>query len=291
MPRAALFCGVLLLPTVWLNSADWGQCDSMYAAFAALSLGAVVRNRRAAAVVLAAVAFSVKLQTVFFLPLGLVLLLRKRLRLRDLVWFPVTYLAMIAPALCFGRPFLPTLMIYANQTQSYSSQGLQWNAPSVFALFPRGFPVETGILIGLIAAGSFVAGLTAWLWRSSSPLSNDRIYAAAAAFCVAVPFLLPSMHDRYFFLADALTLGLAFIAGSRPAVLRGLITAACVQMGSYTAYFAYLNRRWLWGSWELLPWGFRYSMAPGAVFMLLGGICVLYLLLSRPPEEEEPQQG
>ena len=29
---------ILILPTVFINSADWGQCDSIYATFSVISL-------------------------------------------------------------------------------------------------------------------------------------------------------------------------------------------------------------------------------------------------------------
>jgi Gpi18-like mannosyltransferase len=291
--RGLLFLLPLSLPTVLLNSADWGQCDSMYAAFAVLSLGALIHNRSRLAVIMAAMAFAVKLQAVFFLPLGLICLLTGRIRWRNLFWFPAAYLITIFPAMLFGRPFLSMLMIYFNQTQSHSRVRLQLNAPSLFALLPNTIPIGAGRFWGIVIAGVFVLALTAFLWVQRRSLDGARLYAAAAAFCLFVPFLLPGMHDRYFFLADVLTAGLVFAvfdsraAGCRPCI--AILAPVFTQLGSYTAYRAYLRRTWLFGGVGWLPWTFRYSMAPGAVFMLLGGVCVLWVLLS--PHKQSPQQG
>ena len=69
LTRSALV-GVLvwLLPTVMLNSAYWGQCDSIYAFFCLATLYQLRRGSYLFAFVLLGLAFSCKLQTVFIVP-------------------------------------------------------------------------------------------------------------------------------------------------------------------------------------------------------------------------------
>ncbi len=43
-------------------------------------------------------------------------------------------------------------------------------------------------------------------------LSDDAVLGAAVLLAIGIPFLLPHMHDRYFFCADILSLVLAFAA-------------------------------------------------------------------------------
>ena len=81
-------------------------------------------------------------------------------------------------------------------------------------------------------------------------LSNRAVLAAAVLLAVGIPFLLPHMHDRYFFAADALTLVLAFS-------LWQLSPAAVLcQFASLLGYHAYLKMRYLlpmyYGSWALI---------------------------------------
>ena len=62
---------------------------------------------------------------------------------------------------------------------------------------------------------------------------------SAAIFATGIPFLLPRMHDRYFFPADIITLCLAFILPQ---------TTPCALLtvfASFIAYYAYLNMRYL----------------------------------------------
>ena len=74
--------------------------------------------------------------------------------------------------------------------------------------------------------------------------------AAAVLLAVGIPFLLPHMHDRYFFAADVLTLVLAFVIWQlSPA-------AVLCQFASLLGYHAYLKMRYLlpmrYGSWALI---------------------------------------
>ena len=61
----------------------------------------------------------------------------------------------------------------------------------------------------------------------------------AGLLSTGIPFLLPRMHDRYFFPADVITLCLAFILPQ---------TTPCAFLtlfASFLAYYAYLNMRYL----------------------------------------------
>ena len=74
--------------------------------------------------------------------------------------------------------------------------------------------------------------------------------AAAVLLAVGIPFLLPHMHDRYFFAADILTVIMAFACG------KYFAAAPLSQFASLLGYHAYLKMRYLlpmsYGSWALL---------------------------------------
>ena len=56
----------------------------------------------------------------------------------------------------------------------------------------------------------------------------------ASTVLIAIPFFLPSMHDRYFFLADVFTIVTSFL------VSRYWPVAVLMQVSSLVAYAAYL---------------------------------------------------
>lgn len=247
----AAFSILLLLPTVVLNGAYWGQCDSLYAALTLLAFADVLEGHPARGVIWLGLAFSFKLQTIFLIPLWCVLWYSKRLKFRHLCLFPVSYFAAILPALLLGRPLLSILGVYFKQAGQYHDR-LTLNAPSAFALIPRGTEVNGDLLakVGIAAAFLLVIGLLLWLFFYRDRLTDHHILTAALILAIGVPFFLPYMHDRYFFLADVLSAVWAVGAYRRTPV------PVCVQLASYGGYHAYLTLRYAfpmaWGAWLML---------------------------------------
>lgn len=246
-----VFSLLLLLPTMTLNGAYWGQCDSLYASLTLLALADALEEHPARSVVWLGLAFSFKLQTIFLIPLWCVLWYAKRLKFRHLCLFPVSYFAAILPALLLGRPLLSILGVYFKQAGQYHDR-LTLNAPSVFALIPQGAEVNAGLLakLGIGAAFLLVLGLLAWLFFYRRRLSDRHILTAALILAIGVPFFLPYMHDRYFFLAETLSVVWAVGAYHRAPI------PVCVQIAGFGGYHAYLVLRYAfpmaWGSWLML---------------------------------------
>ena len=227
------FILALLVPSIIVNSAMWGQCDSIFTAF---SLGALyygLRGKSRLSWAFFAIALSVKLQSIFLLPMLLVLLFTERIRLKDFWVFPVVFIALLVPAMIAGRGFIDCITIYWHQAHSYSE--LCMLAPSVFAWIPEG----TRSNIPVTAAGVFTAGtvtllLLLYLLRRRKQLDNEAMIEAAFLFTLIIPFFLPLMHERYFYLADAMAAVYLFWRPRRW-YLSGLV---CVS--SFLCHTAYL---------------------------------------------------
>lgn len=247
----AVFSVLLLLPTVVLNGAYWGQCDSLYASLTLLALADALEDHPARSVIWLGIAFSFKLQTIFLIPLWCILWYSKRLKFRHLCLFPVSYFAAILPALLMGRPLLSILSVYFQQAGQYHDR-LTLNAPSLFALIPYGTEVNADLLakLGIGAAFLLVLSLLTWLFFYRRRLTAQHILTAALILSIGVPLFLPYMHDRYFFLADTLSAVWAVSAYRRAPV------PVCVQIASYGGYHAYLTLRYAfpmaWGAWLML---------------------------------------
>lgn len=235
-----LFCffAVLFLPTVFLNGALWGQCDSIYAAFAVLGVYLALSNRPWSSVVCAALSFAFKLQAVFVMPVYAAFLFSGRIKVRHVLAFPLTYLAAVLPAVLLGRPFLDTLTLYFSQAGSVGD-GLNYNSPSIFSILTSTPDAAKWSKFAVLWAFAFVLTLLFVLYKKRRTADNRVLLAAAVLFAVAVPFLLPHMHDRYFFCADVLTLVLAV------AFPETLVLPCLVEFGSFLSYYAYLGMRYL----------------------------------------------
>ena len=237
--RIIAFAGVLWLPTVYLNGAFWGQCDVIYASFAVLAVYLVLAGKPGWSVAAAAVSVSFKLQGIFLLPVYLVFLFAGRVKIRDLFVFPVVYILTILPAVLAGRDFWQLLTLYVNNTSTIGD-GLNYNSSSLYALIRfDALPNAAASKIGIFLALLLCVGLYAWALIRRKDLNDRALLGFTLLFCLGVPFLLPHMHDRYFFMADVLTFALAVIVPL-------LIPVPClVSYGSFLGYYAYLTMHFL----------------------------------------------
>lgn len=227
------FGAALLLPTAVLNGAYWGQCDVIYGALCIHAAALALEERGTASTALMGLAFSFKLQSIFVLPLWGVLWLAGRVKFRQLWAFPLAYLASIVPAMALGKPLGEILGIYFKQLGEYPR--LTLNAPSVYQFIPYGARLNEKLVsaLGILAAGVLVLALLALGVRLRGRLDRETAMTMAVILCVGVPFLLPHMHERYFFLADVFTLCWA-CAGVRrtPAA----VLACGSSLASYCVY-------------------------------------------------------
>ena len=254
------FCALLLLPTVMLNGAFWGQCDSLYSGLVLHALASALERRGAASAALLGLAFSFKLQTVFILPLWAAFWLSGRIRFRHLFFFPAAYALTCVPALLLGKPLADILGVYVGQTQE-GAGSLNYNSASIYSFLPYGAQVDesTFARAGILAAFLLVLVLLAFLLAFRKRLTDTALFSAGIVLAIGVPFLLPYMHDRYFFLAD--TLGLVFSF----ALLRHFSIPILVQLSSFSAYLVYFRQRY---TLVLQLGGQTYTMLAEALLIL-----------------------
>ena len=233
------FFVILFLPTVVLNSALWGQCDSIYTSLALLGIAAALPTGRkegnpALSMVCIALSFGFKLQAVFIMPVWVILWAWQRYKWYWFGLFPLTYLVLILPAVIAGRPLQDAVMLYFNQAGTVGD-ALNYNAPSLTA-FLRNVTAPEALSSGLIIAAFVAMGMIVLsgilLRRRMTPV---LFLGFTALTVLVIPFLLPHMHDRYFYPADVVTAVLA--------VCVPWLTPAAVftQFGSFICYIAYFT--------------------------------------------------
>lgn len=239
-----VYFAVLFWPTVALNSAVWGQCDSIYVSLALLALYWGMSGKPALGMAAMACSFAFKLQAVFIMPVFVLLLIAKRVKLWHFLIFPAVYMLLMLPAILAGRPVLDTITLYFDQMGSVGS-ALNYNSPSIFA-FARDVSDEAlAAKLGTAAAFTLMFAVFAWFWWRRSSITNWALLGGALILVVGIPFLLPHMHDRYFYAADILSLAFAVAA---PAYF--FLPLLC-EFASLLGYHAYLKMRYL----LLMHWG------------------------------------
>ena len=267
---APLFCFwiLFLLPTVLLNGACWAQCDSLYTALILLALSSVFEGHPKTSVLLLALAFSFKLQTVFVIPLWCAFWFTKKVKFRHLLLFPASYAVTILPALLLGKPLADILGIYLGQMGEHESY-LTLNAPSVFAFLPYQAQVDTALFstVGIIAAFILVFAVLGVLFFLHRRVDNEILLAAATVLALGIPFLLPHMHERYFFPAGMIAVVWACVNPRRIPV------AALAELSSLSCYSTYLRLKY---TLPLLIDGRYYVMAFEAALLLAALIWAVF---------------
>jgi Gpi18-like mannosyltransferase len=226
---------MVFVPTVVLNASYYGQIDDMYASFAVGALYFLLRGRPWWGLALCGVALALKPQGIFIFPLVGLLLLAGRVPWRTLLAVPAVYLALDVPALLLGRSPGELLTIYSPSRQGQWITKLTYQAPSIYNFIP-GSPDQIGAIKKLseIFLVALILGIYYVLIVRRVELTAARIVTVSTLFAILVPFLLAGMHERYFFLADVMSVALVFF---RP---RLWYVALLVESASFLSYLPYL---------------------------------------------------
>ncbi|MEV6410305.1 glycosyltransferase 87 family protein [Kribbella sp. NPDC051718] len=232
-PPIAAGLTAVLLPTVILNGSMWGQADASYAALTVGALYYLIARRPWVACVLFGLALALKLQAIFLFPALLLFVLRRWLPWQALTAIPLVYLLLDVPALLLGASPRRLLLIYLEQADT--DHALSINAPTIYN-FLSAAPGTTAKLAGVLATGVILLGAIAYLAARRIEPTPTRIVLISALCTLLVPFLLPSMHERYFYLAEVLTVVAAFALPRPPLIAVPVL----VQAASLTCYLNYL---------------------------------------------------
>lgn len=268
--QLSFFHLALLLPTVVLNGAYWGQCDTIFTAFALGGLYFGLKKRPCLSIVFFTLSLAFKLQAVFLLPILLPLWSVKSFRLRHLLIAPVVYMAMMAPALIAGKTLHSVLTCYMSQAANYTS--LTMNAPSIYQLMPTAsFREFNGM--GILFALALVFSLCAVMYQKRRTLTVESILLCSMLLVIAIPLVLPRMHERYFFMADVLALAVVAYKPKR------FYLPLAVGFASYCAYVV------------ALPGPALYSLSYMSLIMIAATALIAYDLYSQLRADERAGHG
>ena len=217
-------------PMIWLDSAVWGQVDSIGTAALLYSLSALIRGKTVRGAILAALAAVLKPQFGILIPIVGVLVFVRARSARDPWAFVVAGLAGAATialaALPFGLTLPDVLTKIAEAAGGYPYLSVNaWNPWALISVAGRSV-VDTngwasdvdplpligipGVAIGSAAIAAAVLVAMRYVRRDTATRTVTAVAILAIAF-----FVLPTrVHERYLFPAIPLTIALA---AARPA--------------------------------------------------------------------------
>jgi Gpi18-like mannosyltransferase len=261
---AVAFAAVWLAPTVLFNGAVWGQADAIWTFFILLSVYLVCRDKPGIGVIAFSIGFSVKAQAIFLAPFIFALVLKRTIRWTWLAAIPATYLVIAAPAWLLGQPLLEILTVYFKQAGTFHR--LSMNAANIWLFVPnRFYALGVGLGLAISAAAGLAFSISAA--RVKMKFKVEHIVVAAAIPLLLMPYLLPKMHDRYFYAFEVMAIVLACL---KP---RMAVVAIAAQLNGVLAYLAYYGvmSSWLrlaafgngWILAELILYAWRKISKPG----------------------------
>ncbi|MDZ7959379.1 MAG: hypothetical protein RMY34_16090 [Aulosira sp. DedQUE10] len=201
------FLAVILSPTVIYNSALWGQCDGIYTTGLIACVYFLSIHKQIPALVSFGVALSFKFQAMFLAPLLLIMVLKKRISWYFLPLIPLVYIVLMLPAWFAGRPISDLLLIYFNQANKYKE--IAKGSPNLYQWIPNNF-YNIVVPIGLILTVAAICLLAYLVYKSRLEITQDRLIYLATISVLFMPYILPKMHERYFYPADILSIIFAF---------------------------------------------------------------------------------
>lgn len=195
---------VLFLPTIFMNSSVWAQCDSIYSVFGLLCVYFLFKERFNISFIFLGIAFAFKIQTVFFLPFIFVYYFStKKFSLIKIFISALSFWIMSLPGFIYGRSLLSPFEWLVGLTSDDKAMccGMPniWNIMTVNYDFFASFAIVlTVVILGL----SLLYILDKNLHFDSGVLS---LYYLAWSIWTCVIFL-PGMHERYSYLLSIVLL-------------------------------------------------------------------------------------
>ncbi|MBO7663646.1 MAG: DUF2029 domain-containing protein, partial [Clostridia bacterium] len=190
------YAAALNFPIVLLNGALWGQCESLITGFGLLAFYLVLERKPVWAFISLGIAFSVKLQGIFFLPFFLFYYAyKKEYSLLHFLLIPVTIVVTSLPGIVQGRNIVDLFRTLINQGGQY--ERISYNYPSFWGLmFPNmkeGFYEDLkGMLIVLTLLVLAIGMLL--LLKQKKPLTDTDLVKIMALILYVCPLMLPNMH-------------------------------------------------------------------------------------------------
>lgn len=239
------------LPSVMLNSAWWGQADSFYTGFLLLTLYFLVSNRAFLAMLFFSISVAFKLQAIFMGPLLAILFLgaifkptmfkphfllqTNRIKIWHFMMIPAVYSLMCLPAVLLGRGWIDVWSIYLDQSNTFKWLSAYAPNPYVFISDQYFHPVSE---IGLIFAAICTLIWIGYTIKKGLNFSADKLMLTALTSVALVPYLLPKMHERYFYPADLISLLVAFYMPKLWFLPVGFQLVSCLS------YYPVLSNTW-----------------------------------------------
>ncbi len=198
----------LIMPIPFLNSGYWGQCDIIHTFFVALACVLFSKDKDFWGVIVFSIAAVFKYQAIFFMPVILIIIWKKHRPLYYLLFPPVIIMVSYLPYFIVGFTLEDWFTLIEVQK---GPPILNLNTANAYVLF-NFFHANDKLILKL----SFIVALIALQFsiliiQGKKITKTYQYFLLGASITGMVVFLLPGMHDRYFFMTEVFLLILTFL--------------------------------------------------------------------------------
>ncbi|MBV8907618.1 MAG: hypothetical protein JOZ20_01325 [Sphingomonas sp.] len=273
---------LLVLPSVVFNDALLAQCDALWAGACVFALAAMIRGRTLVSMVWCGVAMAFKAQAAFIAPVIVGAMIGRRAPLWQWAVPALVFLATLVPPFAMGWPGMKLLTVYLDQAAWDKIPGRLAN-PWMFGTMFANHPSRDWFWLGYVAAGAAAVAIAAMAARNVR--SPRKLILLGALAGTMLPFLLPKMLERYYFLGDLMTVALALTWRSRPAI----VAMGAVQMATMLSLLTLMY--WFYEPYPALI-GSLFAAASIAIMVRMAAPAIRSLVPnlrgSKHPEVEAP---
>ncbi len=251
----------LLLPPILLETNVWAQCDAIYTTFALLAFYFALKHRSVWCFICLGLSFAIKLQFLLIVPIIFIMLLIKdqdgqKYLSWKWVWLVPTMYAVNLLPLFTGANLIDLLKVYFLQIGSYPCLSLNClNLPflvdSIFNISDNyQIYLPTAIIFSIIGITATIALLILVLRANHRKcLTAVDLVRYALCFAMVMVYFMPEMHDRYFFVAFALSMIWILVEPSKWHTLIGTMIAVSLSFAIFSllmllilTYYTYTTR-------------------------------------------------
>ena len=225
----------LALPVQFANSAIWGNCDVIYVCLFIYCIYFILKDKDGLAWCMFGLALAQKPQSVFILPFLVYLLLNRKLKLYKIIYAVIAVFVSFLPAYICGAGFTQPFKYFINEMGMYSNLtlgcGNMWHLMN-FSSSAMDIINKASAWIGLLLIGVFLAIV---YLRKIDLSKKENIFYVGVFLTAIVPFFLPHMHERYFYVLDTLIVAYCLIKKKHYYLI------PLMQVSSGIAYYHYLS--------------------------------------------------
>ena len=230
----------MVLPTVFMNSAIWGNSDSMLGLTLVFAIYFALIRKDYLAFFILGLSLGNKLQAVFLIPFFAYLILNRKLKLHAIIFGVIGLFVTFIPSWLCGAPFGQPFSFIGVQMGRWPQLTLGCANMWHLINFQGDVVSKNATWIGLAIIGVIFA----IVYMRKINVENTHNWFKVMIFLIfAVIFFLPYMHERYFYMIEVLIVIYAILNPKR------FYLVPLMQLSGFIAYYHYLSGQYFIQSW------------------------------------------